>query len=468
MRRFIFPILLVAALVGGFFLFRNYQTQQQQASLADLQTVEVSRGSLTATVGATGIVRSNQSAVLIWQTSGTIEQTLAKLGDSVTAGQSLATLKQTSLQQNIILAYAELITAQEALKDLKEPPSELVVAQARQAITQAEKGLEDAEQRLANLKSAAKQADIDSARATVVLAGDKLEKARQAFAPYENKSEDNLIRASLQAQMARAQNEYDAAVRRLNNLLGTANLTDLAIAESNLEVARARLEDAQTNLEDLLDGPSDTDIAAVEARILAAQATINLASIQAPFAGTITQAESKPGDQTSPGLTAFRLDDLSRLLVEVSVSEVDINRIQVGQGAVLTFDGIQGQEYQGEVTEVARVGSPVQGVVEYAVTVELTGADEAVRPGMTAAVNIVVQELEDVLLVPNRAVRVVNGERVVYILQNGQLEPVPVVLGVSSETFSEALETDLQVGDQVVLNPPQVFEGGGPPPFVQR
>jgi HlyD family secretion protein len=87
---------------------------------------------------------------------------------------------------------------------------------------------------------------------------------------------------------------------------------------------------------------------------------------------------------------------------------------------------------------------------------------------MTAAVNIAVSQLEDVLLIPNRAVRVLDGKRVVYILKNGEPTPVEVSLGASSETNSQVVEGDLQEGDLVVLNPPIVFDQNGPPAFMQR
>ena len=114
------------------------------------------------------------------------------------------------------------------------------------------------------------------------------------------------------------------------------------------------------------------------------------------------------------------------------------------------------------------VGTSTQGVVDFTVTVELMDADDAVKPGMTAAVNIVVEQLKNVLLVPNRAVRVQEGKRVVYILRDGALEPVSITLGASSDTDSEVVSGDLKVGDQIVLNPPVVFDQSGPPPFVQR
>ena len=120
------------------------------------------------------------------------------------------------------------------------------------------------------------------------------------------------------------------------------------------------------------------------------------------------------------------------------------------------------------MSEVALVGSSDQGVVDFTVTVELTDTDQAVKPGMTAAVNMVVEQLQDVLLVPNRAVRVLEGQRVVYVLRNGAPEPVEITLGASSETASQVLEGDLKAGDPIVLNPPTVFEQNGPAPFVGR
>lgn len=155
------------------------------------------------------------------------------------------------------------------------------------------------------------------------------------------------------------------------------------------------------------------------------------------------------------------------MLVDVGVTEVDINQIEPGQDALLQFDGIPDQEYQGVVVEIDPVGTVNQGIVEFTVTIEISEPDEAVRPGMTAAVNIIINQLEDVLVIPNRAVRILDGERVVYTLENGQLNPVVVVLGVSGDTMSEVTNTSLQVGDLIVLNPPQTFDfGGGPPPFV--
>jgi HlyD family secretion protein len=162
------------------------------------------------------------------------------------------------------------------------------------------------------------------------------------------------------------------------------------------------------------------------------------------------------------------VDDLSSLLVDVDVSEVDINRVEVGQPVTLAFDAILAKEYKGELVEVSPVGNVVAGVVNFKVTIKLVDADELVKPGMTAAVNVVVSQLEDVLLVPNRAVRVQDGERVVYILEGGELEMVEIELGASADLYSEVIGGDLKVGDQIVLNPPLDFMTMGGPGFMGR
>ena len=114
--------------------------------------------------------------------------------------------------------------------------------------------------------------------------------------------------------------------------------------------------------------------------------------------------------------------------------------------------------------EVSPVGTENQGVVNFKVTVELIDADADVRPGMTSAVEIVVSQLDNALLVPNQAVRAEEGKRIVYILgENGELTSVEVTLGDSSDRFSQLLEGDLQPGDLIVLNPPIDFFSGGPP-----
>jgi HlyD family secretion protein len=159
---------------------------------------------------------------------------------------------------------------------------------------------------------------------------------------------------------------------------------------------------------------------------------------------------------------AFRIDDLSHLLVDVQVSEVDINTVAIDQDATLTFDAVLGraEPYHGKVIKVSQAGDTVQGVVSFTVTVELTDADELVKPGMTAAVNVVIKAQKDVVLIPNRAVRLVNAERAVYLLVNDQPKLIKLQLGSSDGTNSVLVSGDIKEGDPIILNPPS--NNGGP------
>ncbi|MEX1071388.1 MAG: efflux RND transporter periplasmic adaptor subunit [Anaerolineales bacterium] len=449
------PILVgIGVILVVFFFLQGGRAGNQAAG--EFQTAILERGNLTATIGATGSVRANQSATLNWETPGVVEEVNVLVGHSVGKDDILASLSLNSLPQNVILAQVDLEEAQNALA--------LDAAETAKALAEAQSALEDAERDLYNLANPGGQVNIDQAFANMVLAKDKLDKAREDYEPYANRPENNLERANLLLRFTEAQQEYDSAVRVYNSFVGTANSTDIAIAEGQVALAQGQLEIAQRNYDAALSGTGGQVPSTVEARLAAAQATVSQRYIEAPFAGVVTDAFPTAGDVVTAGQIAFQLDDLERMLVDVDVSEVDINRVEIGQAALITFDSAPETEYRGKVVSVAMAGTVVEGAVNFRVTVELSDPDEFVRPGMTAGVNIVVTELESVLLLPNRAVRVLDGERVVYVLREGQLVPVVVTLGASSETYSEVLSGDLQEGETIVLNPPAAaFDPSQPP-----
>jgi HlyD family secretion protein len=457
MRKLLITILVILALAAiGYFGYRILQARQQTNTISSLETVTASRGSLTATVGATGSVRPDQTAILVWQTTGTVDQVSVQVGQVITAGQLLASLSQSSLPQSIILAQSDLITSQRQLDDLKN--SSAAASQALQALNTSQQAVYDAETALVRFDQQKYKDDLERAQNDVVDKKDDLDQAQTDFEPYKDWDPSNSTRKSHEQHLIDAQIAYDQAVRKVNVL----ELQHQA-AQANLDAAKAALSDAQRAYDRVKDGPNPDDLQVLQARIEAAQATLDMAQLTSPFAGTITEVDIKPGDQVSPSSIAFRLDNLDRLLVDVQVSEVDINSIQADQLVSLSFDAISNKQYKGVVSQVAPVGNVLQGVVQFDVTVELTDADSNVKPGMTAAVNIIVNQITDALLVPNRAVRVVDGQRVVYILSNNQLQSVDVTLGASSDSQSQVLEGNLQVGDQIVLNPPQDLFGSNSP-----
>lgn len=411
-------ILLVIAVVA--FAAFQFNRRGNVDTGSQFQTTVVERGNLTATIGATGTVRAQQTAVLIWSAAGTVDVVNVKVGDNVPAGFVMAYLSKTSLPQSIILAEADLASAQKSLDDLL---------------------------------------NSDTARAQAVIALRDAQEAYDRAFNWRRELENDRITVKEIVYKKR----FGITVPEIKEYKTWADEETKTKAQEDLELKQGLLDDAQRTLDRLTDGNSE-DIIAAQARIDAAQATLNLARVMAPFGGIVTESYPLPGDQVSAGATAFRLDDLSKLLVDVEVSEVDINSVSVGQPVGLTFDAILGNEYHGEVVEVAQTGTSVQGVVSFKVTVELLDADASVKPGMTAAVNITVKEMKDVVLIPNRSVRLSDGNRVVYLLENGMPVKKTVRLGSSSDTMSVIVGGDIKEGDVIILNPPAEFggPGGGP------
>ncbi|MCP4140673.1 MAG: efflux RND transporter periplasmic adaptor subunit [Chloroflexi bacterium] len=417
----VIAVILVLA-VGAFFVLR---TKTQGTVGSEFETVKIERGNLTAMVGATGTVRSNQNALISWQTSGKVGEVNVVVGDRVSEGVVLAALESTSLSQNIILAQADLVSAEKALTDLLQ--SGTAEAQARVTLRETEETLE-----------------------TVQNYRDSLDE------PYKY---EKIVYTTING----------SRVPMLKTVkVDEADDETKEEADQDLALAQAKYDDAKREWERIASGGNQSDIDAAQARVDAAQATLNLAQLTAPFEGTITQADIMPGDQVSAGTLGFRIDDLGSLLVDVELSEVDINSVSLEQAVTLSFDAILDREYHGKVIKVGRIGNEVQGAVNFTVTVEVTDADEFVRPGMTAAVNIVVKEIKDTILVPNRSVRLVDGERVVYLLKDGFPEMVEIRLGASDEGVSVLVSDNIAEGADVILNPPSEPMMGNGPPGGQR
>lgn len=466
-KTIIFILLGIAAVaIVAYLVLNNLNSRKSNAAV--LQTVEATRGELVAVVGATGTVRANQSAVLTWQTSGRVGAIYVEVGDKVASGKVLAEITESSLPQNVILARAELVEAERALDNLRN--SNLGKAQAQLNLANARDAYERALWSNPQGDSArtTNQNRIDAASAAVTLAEDRVNTAEENYEKFADLEDDNPLKASALSTLANARQSLEKARKDLNYLTQNPDEKEIAISEGKIALALAQYEDAQREWERQKDGADPDDIAAAEARIAAIKATLAMASITAPFSGTITEVISMPGDLVNPGSRAFRLDDLSHLLVDVQVPEVDINRIKVGQPVELTFDAISNQLYQGKIHSVAQVGTMEMGMVNFKVTIEILNPDAQVLPGMTAGVNIIVSKLEDVLTVPNRAIRLVDNKSVVYILKNNNAVEVAIEIGASSDTMSEILSGDLKEGDRIILNPPSSFldlDFGGGPPF---
>jgi HlyD family secretion protein len=396
--RKIFPVIFILALFGVVIWY--FSSQNASAQTADLNasgTIEAVQIRLAAELG------------------GTVREVLIEEGDHVQPGQILVRFDQEARRAQLAQAEAALLQAQanydlvaagqpaaqrqaataaaeleilqveQTLETLDETAN-LSAALALQAVAAAEKELDRATQALDNMISEAPQADIDAAKAAVVLARKELDDALEDFRPYEKKPEDNIIRAQLQARVAAAQKNYDALVTRLNNLTGTSNEYDLALVTSAKEVALARLADARLTYEKLKDGPDPDAVALANARLEAAEghlaaaqmeptpeqlalasalleqaeAALVLARVQldqteiaAPASGVVLARLIEPGEVVGPGAALLTLADLDDLTITVYIAEDRYGTILLGQEANVSVDSFPGQIFTGRVIQIA-------------------------------------------------------------------------------------------------------------------
>ncbi|MBI9049948.1 MAG: efflux RND transporter periplasmic adaptor subunit [Anaerolineaceae bacterium] len=432
------------------------------AAQSEYQTEAASIGDISIMVSATGAVRANQSANLIWQTSGKVSDIHVAKGQLVEEDAILAELASTSVSQNIILARVDLITAEEALD--KAINNSEARANAHLVLIQAEQALDDAEDESASkLFQRASQETIDIAKANLINANDALDKAEDLYERTRGSGEDSVVYAAGLSQYAKARQDQQSAEYNLRFVQDLPDPLTVEEVNAKLEQAKALYLTAKQDWEKVKDGPNEEDVLAAQARVDSAQAALDMANLSAPFDGTVTDIENKVGDLVSTGSKGFQLDDLSHLLVDVEVSEVDINQVSIDQVVEITFDAIQDQIFDGVVTDISMFGANTTGSVNFIVTAEIDDPTVLIRPGMTAAVNIEVEQLQGVLLVPSRAVRTLNDNRVVYVMKGTSPMPVEITLGASANAYSQIVSGDISEGDMIVLNPPATLQGFGPP-----
>lgn len=218
--------------------------------------------------------------------------------------------------------------------------------------------------------------------------------------------------------------------------------------EQSLKNAQLSLEDAQNSLENKQEALEDY-------------------TIKSPIAGTIIEKNYKAGDKltSSSGQTVLcTIFDLSYLTMEISVDELDVSTVEVGQTVSITADAVEGKTYTGQVTKVNINGTTSNGVTAYPVTVKITDTD-GLLPGMNVNAEIVVESATDVLCVPVDAVA--RGNMVLVKTGSGEIkageileagsdglpegfEYKQVTLGINNDEYIE-ISDGLSEGDTVAI-----------------
>ncbi len=280
-------------------------------------------------------------------------------------------------------------------------------------------------------------------------------------------SQGNLARAQVQA--ADADRQYQRAKSlAARQLVAQADL-DTALA--NYEAAKAQVDVARGNL------------AQSKAALHQAEVNLTYTTIASPISGTVISRNVDVGQTVAASLSAPTLfviaEDLRKMQVDTAVAEADVGKLQPGMDATFTVDAFPGERFRGKVRQIRNSPTTVQNVVTYDGVIDVDNPDLKLRPGMTANVTFIWAERDDVLRVPNAALRFKpspevlkkqrggadapeagagprqrgpkgpSDEKTVWKLVGEELQPAKVKLGVSDGTVTEVL-AGLNEGDVIV------------------
>lgn len=295
------------------------------------------------------------------------------------------------------------------------------------------------------------------------------------------KSIDNLIRFYKDTIEAKNQNPVALSAThldRLNAYTGTTNTHVSGILSIKNSIQNSALTidsssrtifEKQASLEKLNAGADALDVASQELTVqqrknalLDAQQKLADYAVRAPFDGIVAKISVKKGDSVSAGAVAATIITRQRTAV-ISLNEVDVSRVSVGQKAAITFDAVADLSLSGTVSEIDSIGTVSQGVVTYNVKILFDTQDERVKPGMSATASIVTDTREGALLAPNSAVKSQGAMRYVEAfnppidakgpggaVSAARPDRKPVTTGLSNDTFTEIL-SGLSEGEQIVV-----------------
>jgi multidrug efflux pump subunit AcrA (membrane-fusion protein) len=189
-----------------------------------------------------------------------------------------------------------------------------------------------------------------------------------------------------------------------------------------------------------------------EQGVLQARANLENARLYAPFEGTVLTVEVNEGDPINPGQTAITFADLTNLQVRADVDEIDVANVAVGQKVQFTLDAFPGKRFEGRVGSVAPAPSQRQGSTVYSALISFTRPPEApVRTGMAASLTITSLTKNNVLLVPNRAIKTIGSRKYVSrITGDNRTEDVPVETGLTNGEQTE-IASGISEGDRIAI-----------------
>ena len=239
------------------------------------------------------------------------------------------------------------------------------------------------------------------------------------------------------------------------------------IAESDLDNSNQALADAKAK------------VASARAQIERDKTNLSYTVIRSPVSGVVVSRNVDVGQTVAASFqtpTLFQIaQDLTRMQIDTSMAEADVGGVKVGQKVSFTVDAYPDQTFHGTVRQIRLNPTIQQNVVTYDVVVNVNNPEGILLPGMTAYVTVVIDRRNDVLRVPNAALRFhppgaqalgnqknPNARRL-YRVQDNTLVPVPVTIGIANNQYTQITAGDLKAGDHVVVEDLSPGSGGKPP-----
>jgi len=330
---------------------------------------------------------------------------------------------RAAAEKSIKAAQDKLDQAQETLDKMIAGPDPLNIQQKDQQLIIALLNLTQAQENLTKILAGPDALNIQQKEEALIVAQNNLAKTKDALAAMKA-GPDALTIQQKQEQLKVAQNNLATVVDTLAKMQAGADALNVQLKQLEVDTAQAAVELAQK------------------------QAANN--GLVAPSTGTITTISIKAGQNVAATATAMELTDTSVYALTASVNELDIPQVAVGQTARVTVDAISGRILSGKVQIVSQTATTQSGVVSYRVTVIVTAGGAALRSGMSASAEVVVQEVTHVLAVPNKAIGGTPNNPNVTIMSNDVAEIRSISIGLSDDSYTEVIN-GLSEGDQVVV-----------------
>jgi RND family efflux transporter MFP subunit len=282
---------------------------------------------------------------------------------------------------------------------------------------------------------------------------------READVRKAQASLDKVLSGPRAEDLAEARAAVQSAQAELNKLTGANRTGDLAAAQADIDAAQAGLDKLTSDPTASALAKAEAAVAKTEAALKQSQAEAAKATLTAPYAATVASVDMHVGEPADSE-SIITVADLTTFHVDVPVDELDVAQLTDGQSVRVALDALPDADVNGTVANIAPLATQNdKGTTTYEVTVEVQAQDVALRPGMTAVVQIVTRNKTDAILVPRRAVQSENGQSYVFVPAAGQPDPQTgrpaserrnVTLGLSNNESIEIV-SGLKAGEKVLV-----------------